>query len=382
MAAPRHEFITTLGRGPEELRDAPRHPLVPCSRLGIEGADTDIDPAARGGAPEDRVVTRRRIAIPGEARPPSPPDPTVRRSALPWHQPKSVEDDPTAADAVRAIVRHPSYREADRDVDFLDQNDTRGVRLQLDYLKAELLLREHGVAHTIVVFGGTRVAEPRAARRRADVCAAEQTDDAASRRRLAIARRVVANSHYYDIARTFGGLVGAASSRTRGGRIMVMTGGGPGIMEAANRGAHDRGSESVGLNISLPHEQYPNPYVSPELCFSFHYFAIRKLHFLLRARALVVFPGGYGTLDELFEVLNLVQTRKIAPLPVVLVGEAYWRRVFDPEFLVEEGMIDPEDRELFWFAETAEETWHGILRWYDAAGAPLLEPDDNQGQPG
>jgi hypothetical protein len=307
---------------------------------------------------------------------PPPPPPNARRSALPWHQPKSAEDDATAADAVRAIVRHASYREADRDVDFLAQDDTRGVRLQLDYLKAELLLREHGVAHTIVVFGGTRVAERRAARRRAANAAAAlaaNPDDPDLGRELAIAKRVVANSHYYDTARAFGALVSEASPRARGGRIMVMTGGGPGIMEAANRGAHDLGRASIGLNITLPHEQYPNPYVTPELCFSFHYFAVRKLHFLLRARALVVFPGGYGTMDELFEVLNLVQTRKIAPLPVVLVGEAYWRRAFDPGFLVDEGMIDPEDRELFCYAETAEETWAGILRWYEAAGAPLLK---------
>jgi uncharacterized protein (TIGR00730 family) len=295
---------------------------------------------------------------------------------LPWHQPKPVEDDATAAGAVQAIVRNASYREADRDVDFLAQDDTRGVRLQLDYLKAELLLRKHKVAHTVVVFGGTRVAEPRAARRRAEAAEAAlaaRPGDAGLERHLAIARRVESNSRYYDIARAFGALVSEASPHARGGRIMVMTGGGPGIMEAANRGARDLGCESIGLNISLPREQYPNPYVSPELCFSFHYFAVRKLHFLLRARALVVFPGGYGTMDELFEVLNLVQTRKIAPLPVVLVGEAYWRRVFDPEVLVDEGMIDLEDRELFWFAETAEETWHGILRWYETAGAPLLE---------
>jgi uncharacterized protein (TIGR00730 family) len=310
---------------------------------------------------------------------PPNPHPAGRRSALPWHQPKSVEDDATAVKAVRAIVRHASYREADRDVDFLAQDETRGVRLQLDYLKAELLLREHRVAHTVVVFGGTRVAEPRAARRRAEVAEsalAARPGDADLARQLGIARRVEANSRYYDIARAFGGLVSQASPRARGGRIIVMTGGGPGIMEAANRGAHDLGCESIGLNITLPHEQYPNPYVSPELCFSFRYFAVRKLHFLLRARALVVFPGGYGTLDELFEVLNLVQTRKIAPLPVVLVGETYWRRVFDPDVLVDEGMIDLEDRELFWFAETAEQTWHGILRWYETAGAPLLEPDE------
>ena len=156
---------------------------------------------------------------------------------------------------------------------------------------------------------------------------------------------------------------------------MVMTGGGPGVMEAANRGAHDLGRKSIGLNVTLPHEQFPNPYVTPELCFRFHYFAMRKLHFLMRARALVVFPGGYGTMDELFEVLTLVQTRKMEPVPVILVGEAYWRRAFDADFLVAEGMIDAEDRELFWFAETAEDIWNDILRWYEAAGRPLLPPD-------
>jgi hypothetical protein len=322
-------------------------------------------------------VTRRptpRVA----GTPPLPPHPSERRSASPRHQPKPVEDDAAAAAAVQAIVRNASYREADRDVDFLAQDDTRGVRLQLDYLKAELLLRKHRVAHTVVVFGGTRVAEPRAARRRAvaaEAALAARPGDAELERHLAIARRVEANSRYYDIARAFGAMVSKASPHARGGRIMVMTGGGPGIMEAANRGARDLDCESIGLNIALPREQYPNPYVSPELCFSFHYFAVRKLHFLLRARALVVFPGGYGTLDELFEVLNLVQTRKIAPLPVVLVGEAYWRRVFDPDVLVDEGMIDLDDRALFWFAETAEATWHGILRWYETAGAPLLEPE-------
>jgi len=361
MAATRHQFTPPWAARPQEAHHA-THRTTTARGKGRHG------------------MTRRRAPSQDEpVRLPLPPHPALRRSALPSHQPKSSEDDSTAAAAIRTITSHPSYREADRDVEFLARNDTRAVRLQLDYLKAELLLTEHDIAHTIVVFGGTRVAEPRAARRQAAACAAEPTSDAASRRRLAIARRVVANSRYYDIARAFGGLVGAASSRAVGGRITIVTGGGPGIMEAANRGAHDAGCPSIGLNIALPHEQYPNPYVAPELCFSFHYFAIRKLHFLLRARALVVFPGGYGTLDELFEVLNLVQTRKITPLPVVLVGAAWWRRVFDPDFLVAEGMIDPEDRDLFWFAETAEETWRGILHWYETAGAPLLEPDADQG---
>jgi uncharacterized protein (TIGR00730 family) len=152
---------------------------------------------------------------------------------------------------------------------------------------------------------------------------------------------------------------------------MVMTGGGPGMMEAANRGAFDVGAQSIGLNITLPHEQYPNPYITPELCFRFHYFALRKLHFLLRARALVAFPGGYGTFDELFETLTLIQTRSIRPVPVVLVGERYWRKAFDVDFMVDEGVIDAEDRELFWYAETAEEIWQGILQWHEANGTPF-----------
>jgi uncharacterized protein (TIGR00730 family) len=155
-----------------------------------------------------------------------------------------------------------------------------------------------------------------------------------------------------------------------------MTGGGPGMMEAANRGAFDMGVKSIGLNITLPHEQFPNPYVAPELCFQFHYFALRKLHFLKRACALVAFPGGYGTFDELFETLTLIQTRKIHPVPVVLVGESYWRRAVDIDFLVDEGVIEAEDRELFWYAETAQEVWKGILHWHEINGTPLY-PDDS-----
>jgi uncharacterized protein (TIGR00730 family) len=201
----------------------------------------------------------------------------------------------------------------------------RGVRLMLDYLKPQTLLNEHDVAHTIVVFGSTRIPEPAAATR----AAAELTDalaaapkDAELKRRLDTARRIEAKSRYYDVARQFGRLVGACGDKAIGGRIMVMTGGGPGIMEAANRGACDVGAQSIGLNIDLPHEQYPNPYVSPDLCFRFRYFALRKLHFLLRARALVAFPGGYGTIDEVFEVLTLSQTRKLSPVPVILVGKS------------------------------------------------------------
>jgi uncharacterized protein (TIGR00730 family) len=300
-----------------------------------------------------------------------------RRQSLPERHLKSGSDDPEAPAKINAIIEDPNYRVADRDPDFLGRADMRGARLMLDYQKAQSLLAEHDVAHTIVVFGSTRIPEPAAARRNCDVLAAAlagRPDDPVLRERLDIARRVLDKSRYYDIAREFGRLVGSCGEKTIGGRIMVMTGGGPGIMEAANRGAHDVGARSIGLNIALPHEQHPNPYVSPQLCFSFHYFAMRKLHFLLRARALVAFPGGFGTLDELFEVLTLAQTRKIAPVPVILVGEDYWRRVFDLDFLVAEGVVDAEDRELFWYAESAPAIWRDILGWYEQKGEPLLPP--------
>jgi uncharacterized protein (TIGR00730 family) len=316
----------------------------------------------------------------GKSRPPrklpAPPHPTKRRQALPNQSPKPRVADADAPAAVRKIVANPNYRPADSDAEFLQRNDTRGVRLQLDYLKPETLLEEHGVAHTVVVFGSTRIPEPQAAQKAlADYQSllAVNPNDEELQRRVGVAQRVLAKARYYDVAREFGRLVGAAGPKTRGGRVMVMTGGGPGIMEAANRGAHDVGARSIGLNITLPLEQFPNPYITPELCFQFHYFAMRKLHFLLRARALVAFPGGYGTVDELFEVLTLAQTRKIRPVPVILVGEDYWRRVFDVDFLAAEGTIDHEDRELFWYAETAEEIWGDILRWYETIGEPLID---------
>jgi uncharacterized protein (TIGR00730 family) len=173
------------------------------------------------------------------------------------------------------------------------------------------------------------------------------------------------------VARAFGKLVASSRLLFRGHPLVVTTGGGPGIMEAANRGAFDVGAPTVGLNITLPREQFPNPYVTPELCFRFHYFALRKLHFLLRAKALIAFPGGFGTFDELFELLTLMQTRTIVPMPVVLVGEEYWRGAVDFDYLADEGVIEHEDRDLFWFAETAEQIWEGILAWHAANGEAL-----------
>jgi uncharacterized protein (TIGR00730 family) len=318
------------------------------------------------GKPGDKAAARQ---------PPRPPHPVERREALPGQSPTPRVADIDAPAAVERIVAAANYRPADEDSDFLRRGDMRAVRLQLDYQKPELLLEGHGVAHTIVVFGSTRIPEPDAARQAVtnyQSLSAANPGDEELRRRLDVARRILDKSRYYEVAREFGRLVGAAGGRAKGGRIMVMTGGGPGIMEAANRGAHDVKAESIGLNITLPHEQYPNPYITPDLCFRFHYFAIRKLHFLLRARALVAFPGGYGTMDELFEMLTLAQTRKAPPLPVILVGEDYWRRAFDADFLAAEGTIDPEDRELFWYAETAEQIWSDILRWYEMAGRPLI----------
>jgi hypothetical protein len=270
---------------------------------------------------------------------PRPPHPRRRRKPLPWCRPKPPREDPHAPRRLAAILASPSYREAEDDADFLKQDEQRGVRLLLEYVKVESILERHRIAHTVLVLGSTRMAE---------------------------------KSRYYPIARELGRIVAREGERKRGGRGVIVTGGGPGIMEAANRGAHDVRAPSLGLNISLPQTQYPNPYVTPGLCFQFRYFALRKLHFLLRARALVAFPGGYGTFDELFETLTLVQTRKIKPLPIVLVGEPYWRRAFDIDFLLAEGAIDPEDSELFWYAESASEIWSGIKRWYRLAGEPVF----------
>ncbi|HPE78981.1 MAG: LOG family protein [Chromatiaceae bacterium] len=306
-------------------------------------------------------------------RPKKPPG--ERQQPLPWQHPAIPEDDPDAEARVRAIMASPSYREADRDPDFLHQQEMRGARLQVDYAKAESVLRAYGIERTIIVFGSTRIPDPAVARRRLDELQrrlARQPDDQRLRRQLAVAGRILDNSRYYDVARDLGRLVGSAQHGGERDHLAVMTGGGPGIMEAANRGAFDVGADTIGLNISLPHEQQPNPYVTPDLCFLFHYFALRKLHFMLRACALVACPGGYGTMDELFESLTLIQTRTIDPLPVVLVGECFWRRAFNVDFLVDEGVIDEEDRDLFWFAETAQEAWDGILQWHRNAGVPLV----------
>jgi uncharacterized protein (TIGR00730 family) len=286
-----------------------------------------------------------------------------------------TEKNPDDLRRVRNILQSPAFRRADRDVDFLDEDDVRGTRLQLDYLKTELNLRRRGIEQTIVVFGSTRIPDPVEAKGRFDELHAawqKNPGDVELAEELQIAERILAKSSYYTVAKEFAALVAKSGEGPGDARVTIMTGGGPGIMEAANRGAYETDSKSIGLNITLPHEQYPNSYISEDLAFSVHYFAIRKLHFLLRARALVAFPGGFGTLDEVFETLTLVQTGTIEPLPVVLVGEEFWRRVFDADFMVSEGVIAPEDRLLFCYAETADQIWTEICTWHRSAGQALL----------
>lgn len=306
---------------------------------------------------------------------PAPANPEQRHEPLPEGQPKTFEEDPGAPARIQALLDAPSYRRADQDVDFLERDEAHGLRLHLDYLKPELLLTEQGIRHTVVVFGSTRITEPATARHRVERLQRELQrlpDDRGLQRKLQIARRILENSRYYVDAQKLGRLVAESGEGSLDNRLVIMTGGGPGIMEAANRGAFEAGAMTIGLNIDIPLEQYPNPYISPELCFRFRYFALRKMHFLQRARALVAFPGGFGTMDELFETLTLIQTRTIKPVPIILVGRQYWERAVNFDFLLDEGVIDREDRDIFWFAETAEEAWQGILDWYEQSGEPLI----------
>ncbi|MGN7980090.1 TIGR00730 family Rossman fold protein [Burkholderia sp. 22313] len=268
---------------------------------------------------------------------------------------------------VRRLAQSPQRTAADEDATLLQRASMRGIRLQLDYWKAEERLQNERIGHAVVIYGSTRIVAPAVAHARLDEAnrlLAERPHDAGRRRAVTAASRLVEHSAYYRVARELGRIVAYADRCTRTARLAIVTGGGPGIMEAANRGAYERGAPSIGFNIELPREQAPNPYITPDLCFRFHYFAIRKLHLLERAKAAVFFPGGYGTFDELFEVLTLLQTRKIAPLPVILVGEAYWRRAVDLAFLADEGMIDRRDLALFTYCESAAQIWHAIGDWY------------------
>ena len=281
----------------------------------------------------------------------------------------SAEEEALAAERLSRAAPGSSttYRLAYTDDAFLMRDDLRAVRLQLEWLKPDIVQAESGIDASVVVFGSARIPPPEVARQRleqAQAAAAANPDDRKLAGKLEIARRVLDNSRYYEEARELGRLITAENRKDRQSDYVVVTGGGPGIMEAANRGAADAGGKSVGLNIALPFEQEPNPYVTPELSFQFHYFAIRKMHFLNRARALVTLPGGFGTLDELFETLTLVQTRKIEPLPIVLLGREYWQRLIDFDFLVEQGSIAEADLSLFEVVDTAAEAWELINEFW------------------
>ena len=268
---------------------------------------------------------------------------------------------------VRKLKDSPIYRKAYQDLDFLRREELRPVRLQLELLKPEMGMIEQQVVSTIVCFGSTRIKPRREAKkilREAERELAAKPRSRSAKHKVDAAKRLLAKSHYYEEARRFSRLVSASCQRDGKRSFVVTTGGGPGIMEAANRGAFEVGAKTAGLGISLPFEQEPNPFVSKELNFQFHYFAIRKLHFMLRAKAVVVFPGGYGTMDELFEALCLVQTGKEPHIPIILVGEEFWKSAINIPFLVKEGTIAPRDAKLVTYVETAEEAWDTIRRFY------------------
>ncbi len=268
---------------------------------------------------------------------------------------------------IQKIRASRAYLKAYEDFEFLGRKDLRAVRLQLELLKTETVLRENKIRSTIVVFGSARVLSPEEARRRlqsAQEALSEAPRDVEFKRRVVEAEKKVELSRWYDEARRFASILSKAQQSGQDLEYVIVTGGGPGIMEAANRGAWECGAKSIGLNITLPHEQDPNPYITPELCFQFHYFSLRKMHFLMRAKALVACPGGYGTLDELFETLTLVQTGKKRPLPIVLFGKEFWKRTIDFNYLAEQGMIHHEDVKLVKMVETAEEGWDHIRKFW------------------
>lgn len=271
---------------------------------------------------------------------------------------RAQEDAETArAQSHTPQTEHPAYKLAFQDMDFLLREDLRPVRFQLELLKPQLLLDEANIASTLVMYGSARIPEPEKA-----AALLELAEDDQSRR---IAERLVAKSKYYDVARELARISSKFPVDEDGKRhFVVCSGGGPSIMEAANRGAQDVGADSIGLNIVLPHEQAPNPYVTPSLSMQFHYFALRKMHFLLHARAVAVFPGGFGTFDESFELLTLIQTGKIARIPVLFYGREFWDRVVSFKALCEEGVISPRDLDLITYCETAEEGWDAIKRFY------------------
>ncbi|MFM8891906.1 MAG: LOG family protein, partial [Planctomycetia bacterium] len=282
------------------------------------------------------------------------------------------DDVALVAENMEAILSSPSYSLAQEDRALLDRTEMRGVRMLLELGKPELAFQADSIVSTVIVFGGTQIVERTAAERRvsearrriAAAANASPTTRATLERELVRAERLLAASHYYDEAREFARIVSIDNQCEDKRHYVVITGGGPGIMEAANRGAFDVGCKSIGLNIKLPSEQQPNPFITPELCFQFKYFALRKFHFILRAAAVVLFPGGFGTLDEMFETLTLRQTHRMQPVPIILFGRDYWSKVIDFEFLADSGVIADEHLDLFTYAETPEEAWQQILDFH------------------
>jgi uncharacterized protein (TIGR00730 family) len=281
--------------------------------------------------------------------------------------PSAEEDIKRANDpyASELLTKSPSYRLAYDDQEFILSDEMRPVRLMLEHSKTELTLNQHNIHDTVVVFGSGRTLTPEVARLQlleTQKLVDKQPNDVALQTKLKVAQKKLDQSRYYEHARELASLVTEQSMLPNTPNLHIVTGGGPGIMQAANQGASDVGGKSVGLNIVLPEQQQPNPYITPDLCFRFHYFAMRKMHFLLRAQALVVFPGGFGTMDELFEALTLIQTQKIQSLPILLFGKDFWQRAMPFHILLEEGMIREDDLRLFHYVESAKEAWDIIAR--------------------
>ena len=282
----------------------------------------------------------------------------MKKTEVPERVFAKAKDDAAAASKATPLPQtaDPAYRLAYADPDFLMREDLRPVRFQLELLKPELLLEEAGIGSTFVFYGSARIPSPE----RADAIVAAAATDTQRR----IAESLKAKAKWYDVARELAVMASDAPAQDGKRQFVVCSGGGPAIMEAANRGAMEHGAESIGLNIVLPFEQAPNAYVTPHLSFNFHYFALRKMHFLLRARAVAVFPGGFGTFDEMFELMTLIQTGKMAVLPILLYGRDFWNRVVDFDALVEEGVVAPQDLDLFRFCDTAEEGWQIVQDYY------------------
>ena len=316
-----------------EKATAARETATTAARETATTAARNVADTPMEAAPGHRVRSRSKHAGAQGIWHPLTPSPEDRERA------KVVPDTPQ--------TRSPAYRLAWDDDDFMCSPEMRGVRLQLELSKPAMRLDEEGIESTVVMFGGARIPEP--------------GGEAWAAKNATQKRNLEANAKYYEEARKFAAVCSREGTE---GEYVVVTGGGPGVMEAGNRGAADVGAKSIGLNIVLPHEQAPNAYVTPELCFNFHYFAIRKMHFLLRARAIAVFPGGFGTMDELFETLTLIQTGRMERVPFVLFGRAFWARVIDFEALAEEGTISPGDLDLFRFVDTADEAWAVIAEHY------------------